>query len=725
MKKCILFIPVIIITLQSYSKNPVMVFPGIHGIIERTVPAWKDKFIIEPIDRENDKDVFEILSKDNKTVLRGSSPVACAYALNWYLKYYCFVEVSQAGKPADLPVLLPVVKDKVHKVTPFQYRYYLNYCTFNYTMSFWDWQEWEKELDWMALNGINLALSVVGTEGVWQNTLRRFNFSESEIFNFMTGPAFQAWMLMGNFEGHGGPVSQKYIDKRGELQKKIVGRMHELGIEPLFHGFYGMVPSLLKQKYPNASITNTGDWNGFKRPDFLNPLDPLFEKMAGVYYEELGRLFGKAKYYGGDPFHEGGSTAGIDVTSGAAKIQQAMQKANPGLTWVLQAWHENPRQELLRGTDKKKVLLLNLEGGISPWWSKTTEFKEMNSVWCYISNYGGRTDPYGNISQLTDSLFTLENGPNRNYVKGIGIISEGIRITPLIFNYFYELAWHSEAPDTKAWFTNYPAIRYGRPDKKASEAWQIIGNTVYSSDGGTEPVFCARPSLTVTKVETWGSTRMLYNPAELLKACQLLFECAGKYKNSDTYLYDLVDYTHLSVSRAGQFTYNSMVKAYNQKNINEFKLYSALFIRLIDLQNRLVSCRSECSLYTWVDNACKQASSPGEKRLFESNALDLITLWGDPTDNGKVHDYAYREWAGLLSEFYQMRWQMFVDYLEKDLQAKNPAPVDFYHWEKNWVATTSIASKPVNTSVIQTVKEALDSITPIIKESSAGFKLTH
>ena len=79
-------------------------------------------------------------------------------------------------------------------------------------MAFWSWEQWQKELDWMALNGVNLALSTVGTEAVWQNTLRRFNFSESEIFDFIPGPAFQAWWLMGNLEGYDGPVTQKYID---------------------------------------------------------------------------------------------------------------------------------------------------------------------------------------------------------------------------------------------------------------------------------------------------------------------------------------------------------------------------------------------------------------------------------------------------------------------------------------------------------------------------------
>lgn len=32
----------------------------------------------------------------------------------------------------------------------------------------WDWERWEKEIDWMALQGINLPLAFTGQESIWQ-----------------------------------------------------------------------------------------------------------------------------------------------------------------------------------------------------------------------------------------------------------------------------------------------------------------------------------------------------------------------------------------------------------------------------------------------------------------------------------------------------------------------------------------------------------------------------
>lgn len=49
-----------------------------------------------------------------------------------------------------------------------RYRYYQNVCTQSYSFVWWDWARWEQEIDWMALNGINLALAWSGQEAIWQ-----------------------------------------------------------------------------------------------------------------------------------------------------------------------------------------------------------------------------------------------------------------------------------------------------------------------------------------------------------------------------------------------------------------------------------------------------------------------------------------------------------------------------------------------------------------------------
>jgi hypothetical protein len=100
--------------------------------------------------------------------------------------------------------------------------------------------------------------------------------------------------------------------------------MRELGIEPVLQGYYGIVPSSMKRKLPAAKIHPQYTWCGLQRPDMLDPLDPLFPKIADTYHAEQEKLFGKVHFLAADPFHEGGSIEGIDSRLGVyAKMPAA------------------------------------------------------------------------------------------------------------------------------------------------------------------------------------------------------------------------------------------------------------------------------------------------------------------------------------------------------------------------------------------------------------------
>ncbi len=121
-----------------------------YGLIKRMIPQQAAFFKVEALPQQDGKDVFEIESSANKIILRGNNGVAVAAALYYYLTEYCHSQVTWNGTNLHLPKKLPVLKEKVRRQTPYQYRYYLNYCTFNYSMSWWDWERWEKENKWMG-----------------------------------------------------------------------------------------------------------------------------------------------------------------------------------------------------------------------------------------------------------------------------------------------------------------------------------------------------------------------------------------------------------------------------------------------------------------------------------------------------------------------------------------------------------------------------------------------
>ena len=165
----------------------------VNGLLERIDPGASKKFIIQV--KKGPSDFFELDQKGDKVVIRGNNYVNIATGLNWYLKYYAGIHLSWNGMTAELPESLPKVSTPVRKETNLSLRYDFNYCTYSYTMAFWDWERWEKEIDWMALHGINLPLAVVGQECVWKNMLEKLGYTKEEINKFIAGPAFLACLL--------------------------------------------------------------------------------------------------------------------------------------------------------------------------------------------------------------------------------------------------------------------------------------------------------------------------------------------------------------------------------------------------------------------------------------------------------------------------------------------------------------------------------------------------
>lgn len=218
----------------------------IEQLTDRIDAGASRKFIFEKV--ESPHDFFELDQQGDRVVVRGNSNVTLAKGLHWYLRHYARIHLSWNAMHARLPDTLPPVTRPERHETDLDLRYDLNYCTFSYTMPFWDWARWEEELDWMAMHGINLPLALVGTDVVWRNVLLRLGYTTDEVNAFIAGPAWQAWWLMNNLEGWGGPNTDNWYRRQEELQRRIVGRMRELDIEPVLPGYSGMVPSNAKAK---------------------------------------------------------------------------------------------------------------------------------------------------------------------------------------------------------------------------------------------------------------------------------------------------------------------------------------------------------------------------------------------------------------------------------------------------------------------------------------------
>lgn len=677
----------IIFTLLGFYIANAQDFMPLQKLVERQLPQWKNNVHFEKLENKSEE-IAIYKASDNRLHIKANSQSVALYALHDYLKKYCHSSFSFFGNQIKIPKNLPKTDEFITLKAVFPLRYALNYCTINYTMSFYQWEDWEQTIDLLALNGVNLMLAPVGMEIVWQNTLKKLGYSDEETLDFISGPAFSAWWLMGNLEGWGGKITQNMIIQQYNLQQKILKRMQELGIQPLLQGFYGVVPANLSEK--GYKIIDQGRWaGGFLRPALLYP-DENFNKIADIYYNELKKCYGTAfLYFAGDPFHEGGNSKGIDVAHYGRLVQTKMSEHFPKSTWVLQGWGGNPSSELLSQLDKNQTLVQELFGENTALWRQRQGYENTPFLWCSVTNFGGKNGLNGKLQRFADEIHAVRNSSYAPLAKGIGIMPEGLNNNPVVYDLLLNLAWQTEKVTVNQWIENFVLARYGKKLPELITAWQGFLNTIYSSpnerqEGAPESVFCMRPSLENKSVTTWGSRTRLYDMERFKEAVTVFLSVEKKMKNCPTYQIDKIDFLRQVLANKGETVYENMLQAYKNNDKNAFEKQSDLFLSYIELQDDLLSYNAYFQLYSWLKQAENFGQTPYEKTLSVKNAKTQISYWGtdDPTTNLK--DYAHKEWNGMLRHYYLPRWMLFKEYCLSVLNGEKPAVPDYFSFEKSW-----------------------------------------
>ncbi len=659
----------------------------VDGLLERIDPGASRKVKTELV--KQDRDFFEISASNGKPCIKGNTWVNIASGLNWYLKYYAGVHLSWNGMKAKLPAKLPLPQKTERRETDLKLRYDFNYCTFSYSMAFWDWARWQTEIDWMALHGVNLPLAVVGEECVWRNLLRRLGYTDDEVGRFIAGPAFLAWWEMNNLEGWGGPLPDSWYTQQEKLQKQILKRMKEWGMQPVLPGYSGMLPSNAREKL-GVNVADGGSWNGYVRPTFLQPTDSRFHEIASLYYEELTKLYGKANYYSMDPFHEGGNVQGVDLDASGKSIMREMKTVNPKAVWVIQGWNENPREALIRNLPQGDLLVLDLFSECRPKWGIASIFQNDEGYghhqWltCLLENFGANVGLHGRMDQMLNNFYQTKTNPKAAHLKGIGFTMEGSENNPVMFEMMSELPWRPDKFGKEEWLRGYVRARYGTDDPALQQAWQILGATIYNcpmgnnQQGPHESIFCGRPSANNFQVSSWSKMSNYYNPDDILRAATLFASVADKYHGNNNYEYDLVDIVRQAMADQGRVQYEQTMADYKSFRPEAFAADSKRFLDMLLLQDKLLGTRSEFRLGHWTTQARSLGNTAAEKDQYEWNARVQITTWGNRycADQGGLRDYAHKEWQGILKDFYYIRWKTYFDELAKQMEAKRKPDIE-------------------------------------------------
>jgi len=638
-------------------------------------------------------------TKGGCALIKGNTVSALTTGLNWYLNHYARINLSWNRLTTNMSrMTLPKVTATEHHYSNGEYRYYLNYCTFGYSMATWSWQRWEQEIDWMALHGINMPLQIVGLESVWRSFLMKdCGYSEAQAEAFVPGPAYTAWWGMNNLQGWGGDgkdqskgvTDNAWYERQSRLARQITNRERELGMEPVLPGYSGMVPTDFTERTGHAAeVTNR--WCGFSRPYIQDPTDKAFAECAAKYYARLQKVMGTSKYYSMDPFHEGGTISSGAYAEGYSAIYKAMNdNVGTGTKWVIQQWQwGNHQRNSLTAVPAGRLIVLDLFSDGKPGFSNFNGYTPQEAIYCTIPNFGGRSGMMGRLKALAANYFT--NKATYATIKGVGTAPEAIEQTPITYDLLFELPWMEGQPSVNDWVKDYATSRYGIENKKAQSVWERLLATIldYSTDGiqgPVEDVWAARPNTLGHAASTWGSSigfRGQHASETVSKTYtadkqQLLISTAydlislGKLlAGNENYRYDLVEVVSQVMADYAYHLLCGIGEARNAGNTALEVKRKETFLQLILDMDAFKGTEPSFRLGRWTQEARQAAAevkgaTTATPDWYElRNARQLITTWGDKTnsDGSGLHDYSYRSWQGMLRDVYYPRWQYYFSH---------------------------------------------------------------
>ncbi|MCM4155742.1 alpha-N-acetylglucosaminidase [Gramella sp. AN32] len=662
-----------------------------RGVMERLIGDRAIDIHLELIPAEDSLDTYEIEAKNGDLTIRGTSTVALTFGFYQYLKKGTHSMVSWSGKHLNIPNQWPDYALE-SATSPYKYRYFLNVVTYGYTTPYWDWDRWQKEIDWMALHGVNMPLAVVGNEGISERVWKKLGLNNEEIKEFFTGPAHLPWHRMGNLNKWDGPLSDNWQKGQIALQHKILDRMRELGFEPIAPAFAGFVPEGFKNKHPDLEVSAL-KWGGFPKENnayVLPPDSPFFEKIGKLFVQEWEKEFGKNKLYLSDSFNEmdvpvpkDNPEKKYDLLAGYGEaIYNSITAGNPDAVWVTQGWTfgwqsefwDKPSlQAMLSKVPDEKMIILDLANefpehvwDIPQVWKTHEGYSGKQWVFSYVPNFGGKTPYTGYLDMYATGAIEALNSPYRENLIGFGSAPEGIENNEVIYELLADMGWTSQEIDLDKWMKEYSRARYGGYPEEMKTAWEKLRGSVYSSFS-PYPRFVWQ--LVVPDTRRKGS---VHDSKEFRRGVENFLAASEELKQSELYRSDVIELSMLYLGNKADEFYKQALAAKAVNNDVKMKEEGEKAINLLKDIDRLLESHPINRLAPWIEFARSHGKTKEEKDFYEANAKRLITTWG-----GFQEDYASRLWSGLIRDYYipRIKQHLFDENFNSD------------DWEETWITT--------------------------------------
>ena len=217
--------------------------------------------------------------------------------------------------------------------------------------------------------------------------------------------------------------------------------------------------------------------------------------------------------------------------------------------------------------------------------------------------------------------------------------------------------------NARDWIVDYSLRRWGSDEKCLKEAAELLLDTCYSKKNQgpvTGSIIAARPSTVLSHTAPYDTLELRYDNRRLCRALELLLSSEGDY--TDGYVFDALNIFRQVLQNYARVLYSGVINGYNSRDSRLFETATNSFMRLLSDMDRLLLTRPEFCLHERLTAVSDTALNKHDRQNFEITFLCSVTMYG-PFNTPEHYDLLWKEWSGLVGDYYAKRWHSFFNML--------------------------------------------------------------
>ncbi len=616
--------------------------------VNRNTPKIADSFEFELCESKNGLDFYRIYTRDKKIVISGSNKIAMAMGYYRYLHEYCSVMIVNGDYDISFVKNAPLPEKEISFTVKQKIRMAMTYERYAVQADAWGVDRWTKEIDFMAMMGVNTPITLVGSDAVLYKMLEDMRVKKDTAISYISGGSFWYRQLMGNLLGYLPLNSTEYLEKKLNIGRFVTQREKELDMSPVHQGFLLTVPFSFRKHYPKAKLIKLPTWNSFPPAMTIDPNDKGYiELFNKLFLEKQRELLGEVHNYIFDPLNDvdfKGYTTFIEK-AGRAFLEYLEEFDSEGV------WYVHSRNLVSADFKADNIVIIDEYGDE---YDKNHGYNGHKFVVGIKGNLYGRTVVCGDMESAAANPYIIAKDKYENAI-GAGIFFDSDYENLPYYSLCNTMLTNDDKAELKEYLKKYSLYRYGT--EAYTDTLMKIQRLCYSAGSpiNQASALCARPGGDIEHTAPFDTFERPYKNSELYSAVKEAIE--NDEKKNDNFRNDFAVFLRQVMSNSLRPLYFKVNESFFNQRVQDFENATNMFIEIGEATDRLLKTREEPNLFYHIERSRLLGDTKELQQSMEVNFLMYHTIYG-PVKNTVYYDNYWREWGGMTADFYLKRWHL-------------------------------------------------------------------